>query len=188
MTTTIATAYWQRLDTTGRDTCRLRRRDDGWLLAGTALFDHDGEPCALTYTVACDHQWRTRSARVEGWIAARDVALEVVREETGQWRLNGGLQSRPAGCIDVDLGFTPATNLLAIRRLDLAIGAAAPAPAAYLDFPKLTLDRLEQRYRRLDATRFDYRSPHHGYAAVLEVSPAGFVIDYPGLWRGAVTL
>lgn len=44
--------------------------------------------------------------------------------------LNGEVQQGVAGLVDVDLGFTPASNLLAIRRFDLGIGEATPAPAA----------------------------------------------------------
>jgi hypothetical protein len=31
----------------------------------------------------------------------------------------GALQSNLAGCLDVDLGFTPATNLIVMRRLTI---------------------------------------------------------------------
>ena len=58
--------------------------------------------------------------------------------------LNGEVQQGVAGLVDVDLGFTPASNLLAIRRFDLGIGEATPAPAAYLTFPELRLVRLDQ--------------------------------------------
>jgi uncharacterized protein len=39
-----------------------------------------------------------------------------------------------ADCVDVDLGFTPATNLIVLRGLSLKIGQRAQAPAAYLSF------------------------------------------------------
>ncbi|TIR23242.1 MAG: hypothetical protein E5X34_14280 [Mesorhizobium sp.] len=90
-----------------------------------------------------------------------------------------------AGLVDVDLGFTPATNLLPIRRLDLGPGKTTPAPAAYLAFPQLELARLDQTYRRLDESRYAYAASAFGYEAMLTVSSAGFVLDYPGLWRSA---
>jgi hypothetical protein len=48
--------------------------------------------------------------------------------------------------------------------------------------------RLEQTYRRLDEARYAYAAPMFGYDEVLEVSPDGFVIDYPGLWRSVAQL
>ena len=83
-------------------------------------------------------------------------------------------------CIDVDLGFTPATNLIVLRRLALGIGDQADAPAAYLAFPALRLVALPQTYRRLSRTRYAYAAPTEGYAGTLQVSPLGAVVDYPG--------
>ncbi|RUY08855.1 hypothetical protein EOA25_12945, partial [Mesorhizobium sp. M2A.F.Ca.ET.040.01.1.1] len=39
--------------------------------------------------------------------------------------------------------------------------------------------------RRLDESRYAYAAPMFGYEAVLTVSLAGFVVDYPSLWRSA---
>jgi hypothetical protein len=47
------------------------------------------------------------------------------------------------GCLDIDLGFSPSTNLLPIRRLTLAVGEAATVRAAWLPF----------RFRRCIAAR-----------------------------------
>jgi hypothetical protein len=46
----------------------------------------------------------------------------------------------------MDLGFTPATNLLQLRRPALEPGQAAAAPAAWLDVSAGTLEELTQRY------------------------------------------
>jgi hypothetical protein len=85
--------------------------------------------------------------------------------------------------VDVDLGFTPATNLIAIRRLDLAIGQTTPAPAAHIAFPELRFDRLDQTYQRLDARRYRYTARAYGYDDVLSVTSDGFVMSYPSLWE-----
>lgn len=177
---------WRRLDQEGHDACLLCKTDDGWRLKGHALFLHDGQACSLAYVVDCDAGWGTRSARVGGFVGTQELRYEIKRLADGQWMLNGMEQAEVAGLVDADLGFTPATNLLAIRRFDLAIGAATPAPAAYMALPELRLERLDQSYRRLDGSRYAYAAPKFGYDAVLTVSSAGFVLYYPGLWRSAV--
>jgi hypothetical protein len=111
------------------------------------------------------------------------VALAIVAIPGGRWRLNGADQMQVAGCADVDLGFTPATNLIPLRRLALNVGGKADAPAAWLRFPELGLERLEQHYRRVDLHRYAYQAPGVGYAGTLEVSEVGFVTTYPGLWE-----
>ncbi|WP_214469457.1 putative glycolipid-binding domain-containing protein [Mesorhizobium sp. dw_380] len=182
MTRKMASILWRRLDVEGHDACLLSQTDGGFSLQGQAIVVQDGEPCCLAYEVICDAGWRTRSARVEGFLGMRKLHYEIERDSDGRWMLNGEPQNGVAGLVDVDLGFTPASNLLAIRRLALGIGETMPAPAAYLTFPALELVRLEQSYRRLDGTRYAYAAPMFGYEEILRASPHGFVVDYPGLW------
>jgi uncharacterized protein len=187
METIVATAFWRRLDTEGHDACRLIRKSDGWRLAGAAVFDHEGELCILDYVVDCDPQWRTQSARVHGSVGFEPLVFEVKSAPGGAWLLNGAVQPKAHGLIDLDLGFTPATNLIAIRRLDPQPGAEIPAPAAYyLEFT-LELGIVEQTYRRTAPDKLHYRSPAYGYDETLTVSEIGFVTEYPGLWSGSVT-
>ena len=183
----VATAFWKRLDTEGHDACRLVRGGDGWRLEGAALFSHEGNACILDYAVDCDARWRTVSAKVNGSVGFDTLDFEVTR--TGDdWLLNGAIQPKARSQTDLDLGFTPATNLIAIRRLDPRPGVETPAPAAYyLEFT-LELGLVEQTYRRTGESTLAYASPAYDYAAELRVSPIGFVTEYPGLWSGQVTM
>ena len=183
----VATAFWKRLDTEGRDACRLVRDSGGWRLEGAALFDHGGRACILAYAVECDTQWRTLAARVAGSIGFDRLDLDIQRSGD-DWILNGAVQPNARGQVDLDLGFTPATNLIAIRRLALAKGVEIAAPAAYyLEFT-LELGLIEQTYRRTGDTTFAYSSRAYNYASELQVSPIGFVTEYPGLWSGQVAM
>jgi hypothetical protein len=173
---------WRQLDAEGHCACWLSRQPDGWSLDGTVVFDHEAMPCALNYTVRCDTNWRTHSASIVGRLGMDNVDLDIARDGK-TWLLNGVEQPLAEGCLDLDLGFTPATNLLALRRLSLSVGDESPAPAAYLEAPTSGLVRLEQTYRRIDRLRYAYESPAFGYAEVLTVSDEGFVTDYPGLWQ-----
>ena len=88
-----------------------------------------------------------------------------------------------AGCLDVDFAFSPSTNLLPIRRLNLAVGQEADVKAAWLRFPGFTLEPLEQRYRRTGETTYRYLSQGGSFVRDLQVSQAGFVLNYPGFWQ-----
>jgi hypothetical protein len=178
---------WERLDNPGHDACRLVVLDDGWRLAGVAAFEEGGTSSALAYTVECDPSWHTRAARVTGSVGDAPFDLVITHAPAAPWYVNGVAQPGLADLVDLDLGFTPATNLVALRRLGLAIGATAEAPAAYLAFPELRLERLEQTYRRIDETRYHYVARRYDYDDVLVVSPDGFVIDYPRLWRARIS-
>jgi len=86
-------------------------------------------------------------------------------------------------CSNLDLGFTPATNLLQLRRIALVAGQTALVPVAWLAVAGGTIEGLTQRYeRRTDATYW-YEASRFHYAAMLEVAPTGFVRQYPGLWE-----
>jgi len=174
----VETVLWKSLQWSGHESARLLARDDGWLLEGTAAFAHESNACRLDYAIECDRAWATRSARVQGWVGARevDVTIEVVN---GDWILNGVEQKQVAGCIDIDLNFSPSTNLLPIRRIDPADESIA-VRAAWLRFPSFELEPLEQRYTRIAADRVSYASTN--FTALLHVSPNGLVRDYETLW------
>ena len=174
---------WRRLDAPGHDACRLRQSRTGWQLDGAAAFRHGGTSAQLTYRVACDRAWRTLKGAVSGWIGQKTVELIASRRADGQWTLNGAAVSHLDGCLDLDLGFTPATNLFQLRRLALDHGEGADVPVAWLDVAAGTLDVLHQRYERRRGETYWYEAPRFDYAALLESSPIGFVRRYPGLWE-----
>jgi uncharacterized protein len=174
---------WRRLDGPGHEAARLVFHDPFWQLMGTAVFAQDGEPCRVEYLIVCDASWRTLHAKVSGWIGSQYSKVELLASPTGQWRRNGKPCPEVTGCVDLDFGFSPSTNLLPIRRLRLGIGEQAEAKAAWLQFPGFTLERLEQRYRRTGDTSYHYETLDGSFATDLEVNPMGFVTRYPDRWE-----
>ncbi len=67
------------------------------------------------------------SARVTGWLAATPVDIAVWVDAARGWTINGWSCPDLDGCDDINLSFSPATNLLPIRRIRLATGAQASA-------------------------------------------------------------
>jgi uncharacterized protein len=133
--------------------------------------------------VVCSSDWRTLSGEVAGWIGNETVALEVSVDDAGRWRLNCKEHTKVAGCTDLDLNFSPSTNLLPIRRLELSVGQEAEVKAAWLRFPDFVLEPLSQKYRRIEPERYAYESGGGQFMTELRVNAAGFVTDYPNAWR-----
>ncbi|HEX7026798.1 MAG TPA: putative glycolipid-binding domain-containing protein [Gammaproteobacteria bacterium] len=179
------TFLWRRLDAPGHDACRLVQVADGRLLKGMAVYRHEGSPAFLAYTLDFDNEWRTREGVVRGWVGAKQIDFHVVRTSDGVWTLNGLAAAGLDECVDLDLGFTPATNLSQLRRVALDVGQAVDVPVAWLDVSAGTLDILRQRYERLGATIYRYEAPRFDYYAELQVNAGGFVEQYPGLWEMA---
>lgn len=183
----IESILWRRLDAPGHDACRVTRADAGWRLDGVAAFSHEGVSAGLAYTVQCDADWRTRQGDVRGWIGQQALEFQIVQSSSGAWTLNGQPAPHVGGCIDLDFGFTPATNLIQLRRVNLDVGQAAAVPVAWLDVGSGTLDRLQQRYERRTHEAYWYEAPRFGYADLLQVGANGFVEQYPTLWAAENT-
>jgi hypothetical protein len=166
----------------GHDARRLDEATRDWQVDGTAVFRDQAGPAVLAYHVEGDAGWRTREAWVHGWIGEQPIDIVILR--TGEsWHLDGVAVSGLERCIDLDLGFTPATNVIPIRRLALEVGQAVDVPAAWLDVATGAFKPLEQRYERRGETVYWYEAPAFCYAAELDVAPTGFVRRYPGLWE-----
>ena len=167
----MATILWRRLDREGHEAARV----DGTSIIGAAVFLHEGDACALAYTVFCDDAWRTRRALVNGFVGARKIEVRI--EVDGErWLLNGEEVEAVRGCVDVDFNFSPSTNLLPIRRG--AIGTKVVA--AWLRFPSFALEPLEQTYERIGERTYRYSSAT-GFTAEIEVDADGLPLRYPGL-------
>ena len=85
--------------------------------------------------------------------------------------------------MDLDLNFSPSTNLLPIRRLNLEVGQQAEVKAAWLRFPSFELEPLSQVYERLNEFKYRYSSGGGDFVAELTVNKVGFVTVYPKLWE-----
>jgi hypothetical protein len=174
---------WRRLDQPGHDSARLTMKLSGPVLVGTAVFEELQRPCRLDYEVTCDDAWRTLSARVAGWLGPDDIDLRIDVDAERNWTLNGQRCPEVRGCDDIDLSFSPATNLLPIRRTALPIGGRVSVRAAWLRFPDPALELLDQVYERLAETQYRYQSAGGSFMTTLETNESGFVTHYPELWQ-----
>jgi hypothetical protein len=120
---------------------------------------------------------------VSGWVGDQNLNLELSVDPLRRWQVNGVDKPAVEGCIDLDLNFSPSTNLLPIRRLNLEVGARAEIKAAWLRFPSFELEPLRQVYERLDEFKYRYSSHAGTFVAELTVNRMGFVTAYPQLWE-----
>jgi hypothetical protein len=174
---------WRRVDEPGHESARLVYHEPFWQLGGMAVFAAEGKACRLEYSIACDAAWRTLHVDVAGWVGPRRIRFHLVANPQRIWQLDGRPCPEVAGCLDVDLSFSPATNLLPIRRLALQPGQSAPVRAAWVSFPAFGIEPLDQVYRRIGETSYHYEAADGTFATDFEVNAAGFVTRYPGRWE-----
>jgi hypothetical protein len=185
-----ATACWlHREARSGFEVAYFRGQEDGWAVDGTTAAVEDAQTWIVTYSIRLDTAWATRSARIVARTAAglRETLLEV--DQTGRWLVDGGPAPYLDGCRDVDLESSAMTNALPVHRLGLPAGGQADAPAAYVRALDLSVDRLEQTYRRIAdegaRQRYDYAAPAFDFTSRLVYDESGLVLDYPGVARRA---
>jgi hypothetical protein len=181
----MPSAHWRRLDLPGRDQAELSSTARGHHLSGAAHFQDSGELVAITYLVTLTSDWRTQAAALRIMTRAGRRRLRITSAERSDWAVQGRPMPAVSGCIDFDLAFTPATNLISIRRLALDIGGQAEVTAAWLDFRSNTLTPLRQIYHRISPDRYAYSCPDIAFDSTLRVDADGFVREYPPLWAEA---
>jgi hypothetical protein len=172
---------WRRSDEVETDEhCTLTLRDGGMSLIGTVLGAEAGLPIRIEYRVLADRAGMTTAMHVRDLrgFETRTIALE--RNAKGSWTVDGAAARGLKGCTDVDLGCSPSTNTLPIRRLRLAIGASDTIQAAWVRFPELTVVKAAQTYTRLDEFTYHYASGT--FEADLTVDDDGLVGEYAE-WR-----
>ena len=202
MSTLPGSLFWERRDTAGSEHVLVDARS-GLYARGTALAV-DPVPYTCRYELQTDPSWGTSrfevSAEGAGW--ARSVRLELA---AGRWRATTSEQGNldaaltaagharaglPGtedpdllyGAFDVDLGGSPLTNTLPIRRLGLLkaeAGVAHRVSVAWVLLPSLEVVQADQIYTPLSDGRVRFAS--ETFSTDMVIDDDGFVRDYPGL-------
>jgi hypothetical protein len=202
MSTLPVSLFWGRRDTTGAEQALVDTRA-GLYARGTVLAV---DPIAYScrYELRTDPAWATAhldvTAEGAGW--ARGLRLELA---AGRWRattseqgdldavLSAAGHARAGlpgledpdllyGAFDVDLGGSPLTNTLPIRRLKLLgaeAGVAHRLSVAWVLLPSLEVVQADQIYTPLGDGRVRFAS--ETFSTDLTVDDDGFVVTYPGL-------
>jgi hypothetical protein len=165
----------------------LREKQGSCEFRGLAVLPREDVPCHVSYQVSVDRQWRPVAVTAAFGMPSGTLRIALSLAADGRWTLDGSPAPQLLGCRDVDLGWTPATNTVPIRRLGLAIGETAQITAAWIRFPELDVVPSEQRYTRLAGDRWRYQSEEYDFELGTD-ERTGLVLRYgDDLWRAAAT-
>jgi uncharacterized protein len=172
---------WRRSDEIEADElCTLTVRDSGLSLVGTVIGAEAGLPTRVEYRVLADRAGLTTAVHVRDLRGFETRTITLERDTKGRWTIDHLIARGLKGCGDVDLGCSPSTNTLPIRRLRLAIGASRTIQAAWVRFPELSVEKAAQTYTRLDEFTYHYASGT--FEADLTVDEDWLVASYAE-WR-----
>jgi len=172
---------WRHISGQSLEYCRFKWTPQ-LAIAGEIVGDLQGLYGALSYEVRCGEDGSTRWVHGSVRCNRGDIVWELCRQDNGLWVFNGKPYANLAACKDVDIGVTPATNTLPIRRLNLAVGASEQLAVAWVRFPDLTIHALAQRYTRLTSDFYRYESLASGFEAILRVDKNSIVQNYSDMW------
>jgi uncharacterized protein len=181
-----ALAAWQHREAReGFEVVFLEGEADGYRVEGHTAAVENGQAWAVGYMITLDTNWITRDAKVHGRSASGRRELSIEADGAGSWRVNGDPAPHLNGCLDLDLESSSLTNAFPVHRLTLKVGEEAQAPAAYLRALDLSVERLEQRYLRIDddggRQRYRYAAPRFDFECDLAYDRSGLILTYPGL-------
>ncbi|MFI6695386.1 putative glycolipid-binding domain-containing protein [Streptomyces sp. NPDC050433] len=157
----------------------------GQHIVGCTTAVEDGLTWTVDYDITLDADWLTRRAVVTGRSEAGTRSTVLQADGAGRWRVDGAPAPHLDGCLDVDLESSAMTNTLPVHRFRLAVGGSSAAPAAYVRALDLSVERLEQNYRRVadEGSRqaYDYSAEVFDFRCRLVYDEAGLVLSYPGI-------
>jgi hypothetical protein len=178
----MATILWRGDLLSSSEYCEMAITDAGHRLNGVVLLPMEGKPAHLRYRIDLDYGWRTRAVAV---VSEHHPPLVMTADDDGHWFVDG--EDTPAfdGCVDIDLGFSPSTKTLPIRRLTRGHAddprLRADINVVWLRFPEMKLQLQHQSYERIGNDRWHYSTGE--FSADIDVDPNGFVTSYgDGLW------
>jgi uncharacterized protein len=182
----IQTGLWRWIKRTGLERFELLQMAHEWILRSTIVALAEHGPAEARYEVVCDDSWHTRCADIPLRDGRGERILRVVVEK-GQWYENGRTANMATGCVNIDLEWSPSTNLIPIRRLRLAVGERSGLlTAAWVRFPDLALQSLPQEYERTSERCYRYISGGGTFSAEIAVDEEGLALNYEGFWQRAV--
>jgi uncharacterized protein len=172
----IRSVLWRRRDVPGTEWCELNVGAAAKAMHGVIAMAWDGQPWRIEYAIELDTAGLTRTVTIDANGGSSTVSLSLHADGQGRWRRGEAIVVDSPDALDVDLGFSPATNTLPIRRLGLAIGESAEIGVAWVLFPSFEVEYGRQRYTRLGERRWRYQSI--GFEAELTIDEDGLVEDY----------
>ena len=112
---------WASTKPPGGGALRGRPGATGWVLEGSLVRRFKPGPAFISYRIETDLGWKTRRVRAEQVLRGEHRTLEL-QAKGGKWYLDGKAEGGLAGCVGVDLGASPATNTLPIKRARPRVG------------------------------------------------------------------
>lgn len=174
---------WTSASLESMEDCVIHEQAAGVALSSSTTLRLDDHLGRIDYELEADARWRTLGATIT--VSGRSDRRISIEHGDGGWIVDGTARPDLAMCVDLDLGWTPATNILPMRRALGGTGASVDTTSAWVRFPEFDVVAAHQTYTRSGPDTVVYRSAT--FEAELVVTPEGIVTRYgDDMWIGTV--
>lgn len=166
-------ASWTSVHSTDREELSITFENEAWTVQGIV------SGADIHYVVRLSATWK-----VQQMLLFRDLEdpdLWLANDGRGQWgEINGSQRRELGGCEDIDISCSAFTRFLAIRRLELDVGATSAVHSVVVDPDSLAISRARISYTRVSPRTWlvsrDDGSPDQQF----DVDAFGLPLDVPG--------
>jgi uncharacterized protein len=110
--------------------------------------------------------------------------LWLATDGSGRWgEMNGAHRTELDGCRDLDLGCSPFTMMLPVRRLPVDVGDEFEVPVVEVDVETLGVVRAKRSFTRVSERGWLYREDSTLMPREITVDEYGLPLDDPGHYR-----
>ncbi len=173
---------WESQLSRGQEYFSLFSTDYGYLLRGSVIA-LEASPTLTSYQIECDKSWVTKHVNVQKESDGKTNRLTLTVDDKQTWFNGESIVPFARGLFDVDLEFSPSTNTLHIRRMNLKTGESREVNAVWIRTQDLKLEPIMQTYTKINDRHYGYIHPASGLKTILEVDELGLVVRYGDLWH-----
>jgi uncharacterized protein len=174
---------WTGIEYHSVENCILTITDKGAKVTSSIVGKYANELYKIEYRIRINQFWETTSFEMESQLHNTMKRVRFRRQGKGRWFVNGRLDKKLNGCIDIDISLTPFTNALPINRLKPAENQVEQIMVLYVDVLGEKIMPVQQKYTRLSDADFKFENVPNDFESVISVDELGLVVEYPGLFK-----
>ena len=179
----IIQSVWKGMLLNTSEFLMLTPSNDSFYVRSFITGEAEGSPLHIEYRIIINNSWIVQSLFID-LINGGQHQVGFTRSVSGVWKTVAGENLPDLNeCTDPDISYTPFTNTLAIKRLNLQVGEQSEIIALFFDLPSLMPKPMRQRYTRKGEKQYLYENVDSDFQALLNIDDNALVIDYADRWK-----
>ncbi|HEY4788092.1 MAG TPA: putative glycolipid-binding domain-containing protein [Bacteroidales bacterium] len=173
---------WKGIFYNSLENCIVSFTDEGLRAKSVIIGYTDESPFYIEYEVKTNHLFETQSATANYRYKSTERIIQLTRQNSNEWTINGNLDESLSECKDIDISLTPFSNTLPIKRLSFDKMAEYQIKVIYIDILRGNIKPVYQKYSKLSNNLYRFENVPNDFEAEIEFDELGLVTYYPKLF------